>query len=187
MDIEVTGARPAPGPRRRGPLYVVVALLVGAAFGFAVARVRPDAPTTAVVAVPPTSAAPSETPGLPPQLRDRMLARVRQYNRPEPDAVESADARMMTALRDNLVRLDDGRGYPRGDYRLQVICLGDGQVWALLRIGDDETYVDIDCHAERVLVTQLLLTAHADGRRTVTLVSDSPLGVAVGLQILRRA
>jgi hypothetical protein len=59
-------------------------------------------------------------------------------------------------------------------------------VWALFRVGDDETYVDIDCHDEHVLVTQLLLTARAEGRRAVTLVSDSPLGVAVGLQVLHR-
>ena len=187
MDIEVTGARPVPQPRRRGPLYVVVALVVGAAFGFAVAQARPAAPTSAGVTVPQTTAAGTEAPGLPPALRDRMVARVRQYNQAEPDTVEAADVRVMTAVRDNLVRLDDDRSYPRGDYRLQVICLGEGQVWALFRVGDDETYVDIDCHDEHVLVTQLLLTARADGRRAVTLVSDSPLGVAVGLQVLHRS
>jgi hypothetical protein len=192
MDIEVTGAEPVPepgaGPRRqRGTLYVVVALVVGAAFGFAVANARPAEPARmSVMAAPVTPSAAGEAPGLPGALRERMLARVRQYNQAEPDAVEASEVRLMTSQRDNVVRLDDERAYPRGDYRLQVICLGEGQVWALFRIGDDETYVDMDCHDEHVLVTQLLLTARADGKRAVTLVSDSRAGVAVGFQVLRR-
>ena len=187
MDIDLDARAPG-APPRRGALYLVVALAVGAAFGFAVARARPAAPPATVgAAVPSAPASASEAPGLPTELRDRMVARVRQYNQGEPDTVESADVQVMTALRDNLVRFDGDRRFPRGDYRLQVICLGEGQVWALFRIGDDETYLDIDCHDDHVLVAQLLLTARSDGRRTITLVSDSPLGVAVGLQVLHRS
>ncbi|MEU7869345.1 hypothetical protein [Dactylosporangium sp. NPDC049140] len=189
MDIEVIGAqpvpeRPAPGRSRRGTLTIALAVAVGTAFGYALAIARP-APRMIIStpAAPATTAAPA---GLTPAEQRTMVRRVEEYNKPDGDAVEITPVRLMTGLRNNLTRLDDERSYPAGEYRLQVICLGDGQVWALFRIGDDETYVDVDCQAGRLVVTQLVLTARAGGRRTVTAVTDSTLGVVVGLQVLRR-
>ncbi|WP_433059306.1 hypothetical protein [Dactylosporangium sp. CS-033363] len=190
VEIEVTGVQPVPEPpeRARNPrrtLSIAIALAVGAAFGFAVAAARPAPRTSAGVATAPSIAVASDT-GLSAQETADMVRRVAEYNKRDPAAVETTPERFMSGRRNNITRLDDDRSYPAGEYRLQVICLGDGQVWGLFRIGDDETYVDMDCHADRVLFTQLLLTAHAGGRRTVTAVTDAPLGVAIGLQILQK-
>ena len=201
MDIEVRGEPPAEEPpaerprwfRRRDSRTVVVAVVLALAAGFAVATVRDgrraarDAAVTASPPASPPAPSPTEAPGpaLPPALAARMVDQVRVYNKTEPATVEVSDVVLMTLLRDNLSRLDTARSYPPGDYRLQVICLGEGEVWALFRIGDDEAQVDIDCHSDHVLVSQLLLSAKATGHRVVTLVSDSAAGVAVGYQILR--
>ncbi|MER7272829.1 hypothetical protein ABT369_00080 [Dactylosporangium sp. NPDC000244] len=199
MEIEVTGARPVPerpervrggggGRGGQGALTIAVVLVVGVAFGYALATARPA--TRTIVAAPAAPLAPATTDPVPAGLSGEqvgtMLRRVREYNKPESDAVETTPERLMSGRRDNLLRLDDDRTLPAGEYRLQAICLGDGQVWALLRIGDDEAFVDMECVAEHVLVSQLLLTARTGGHRAVTAVTDSPFGVVLGLQILRR-
>jgi hypothetical protein len=198
MDIEVRGespveeppSRPLPWWRRRDARALVVAVVLGIAIGFAVAtvhdqRVARDAAATVSPAVSPPEPSPTAAPETALPSTDGMVDQVRVYNKTEPATVEVSDVLLMTLLRNNLNRLDTVRAYPPGDYRLQVICLGEGDVWALFRIGDDEAQVDIDCHGDHVLVTQLLLTAKATGRRAVTLVSDSAAGLAVGYQILR--
>jgi hypothetical protein len=198
MDIEVRGGSPAEDRAPRRPVWwrrrdsraLVLAVVVGIAIGFAVAtvhdrRLARNTATTVSPSLSPPEPSPTAVPETAPPSADRMVDQVRVYNKTEPATVEVSDVVLMTLLRDNLNRLDTARSYPPGDYRLQVICLGEGDVWALFRIGDDESHVDIDCHGDHVLVTQLLLTAKATGRRAVTLVSDSATGLAVGYQILR--
>ncbi|WP_433615479.1 hypothetical protein ACQP2P_11715 [Dactylosporangium sp. CA-139114] len=196
MEIEVTGARPVPerpervrgGGGGRGALTIAAVLVAGVAFGYALATARPAARTIVAAPVaPPVVATTGPVPaGLSGDQVSTMLRRVREYNKPESDAVETTPERLMSGRRDNLLRLDDDRTLPAGAYRLQAICLGEGQVWALLRIGGDEAYVDMECVAEHVLVSQLLLTARTGGHRVVTAVTDSPSGIVLGLQILRR-
>lgn len=203
MDIEVRGATPVDDPppparvrwfRRRDARIVAMTAALGIALGFAVATVRDDrraasdaaarASRAASSVASPTPADAPET-ALPAPLVAKMVDQVRTYNHAEAATVETSDVFLMTVLRHNLDRLDTARTYSAGDYRLQLICLGNGEIWALFRIGDDESHVDMDCHDDHVLVTQLLLTAKAGGQRAVTLVSDSTTGLAVGYQVLR--
>ncbi|MFI5909436.1 hypothetical protein [Dactylosporangium sp. NPDC051541] len=189
VDIEVIGAQPVPerprASKASGPFAIAVAVAVGIAFGFALAVTRPAPRTSIGVAAAPAPSAALD-PDLTAEERAEMVRKVSVYNTVDAGTVEALDVRFMTALRGNTARFDDARTYPAGEYRLQIVCLGDGQIWALFRIGADETYVDMDCHADRVLVTQLVLAAHAEGRRTITAITGSPLGVAVGLQVLQR-
>ncbi|GAA3456438.1 hypothetical protein [Dactylosporangium matsuzakiense] len=186
-EIEVIGAEPVPERPRSStsPWVIAIVLAIGAAFGYAVAASRPAPRMSIGVAAAPEASA-AVAPDLTAAEKADMLHRVTEYNTVDASTVEALDVRFMTALRGNTARFDDARTYPAGEYRLQVVCLGDGQIWALFRIGEDETYVDMDCHADRVLVTQLVLPAHTGGRRTVTAITGSPLGLAVGLQVLQR-
>lgn len=201
VDIEVHGESPVEDPppvgrlpwyRRRDSRAVAIAAVLGLACGFAVATARDDrrdVTAAAQASSSPSAPAPSPTEAadalLTPQMASRMIDQVRVYNTTEPATVEVSDVVLMAELRTNLTRLDTPHAYPPGDYRLQLICLGEGQVWALFRIGVDESYVDMDCHDDHVLVSQLLLTAKSTGQRTVTVVTDSPAGLAIGYQTLR--